>query len=192
MPAMTADDNPFSAERLENLAFRFPAAVTWDTLLARCAESGWRSAIVGPPGSGKSILIAQLAPHLEARGFTPRLFHLGAESRRAHRDAILAEVRPMRAPDFLLIDGAEQLNTREWLILRSAIDSLAGCIITQHRTGRLATVLETGTSPALLEDLAAELTGGRLPVGEATSIHTRCRGNLRDGLRELRDRWAGG
>ena len=189
---MTDNDNPFSPERAAQLAFRFPAGVTWDTLLARCAESGWRGAIVGPPGSGKSILIAQLAPHLEARGFTPRLFHLGAESRRAHRDAILAEVRPMRAPDFVLIDGAEQLNPREWLILRSAAHALAGCIITQHRSGRLPTVLETGTSPALLEDLAAELTGGRLPVGEATSIHTRCRGNLRDGFRELHGRWAGG
>ena len=189
---MTTTDNPFSAERLETLAFRFPAGVTWDTLLARCAESGWRSAIVGPPGSGKSMLIAQLAPHLEARGFTPRLLRLDAESRRAHRDAVLADARQMRAPDFLLLDGAEQLNTREWLILRSVIDSLAGCIITQHRTGRMATLIETGTTPALLEDLAAELTGGRLPVGEAAGIHVRCRGNLRDGLRELRDRWAGG
>ncbi len=189
---MTAADNPFSTERVEALAFRFPAGVTWPTLLARCAESGYRCAIVGPPGSGKSTLIAQLAPQLAERGFTPRLFHLDAESRRAHRDAVLAEVRHMRAPDLLLVDGAEQLNTREWLILRSAIDSLAGCIITQHRTGRLATLLETGTTPALLENLAAELTGGRLPVGEAPGIHTRCRGNLRDGFRELRDRWAGG
>ena len=189
---MTAADNPFSTERLDRLAFRFPAGVTWATLLARCAESGYRCAIVGPPGSGKSTLIAQLAPHLEASGFTPRLFHLGAESRRAHRDAVLAEVRNMRTPDFLLLDGAEQLNSNEWLILRSAIHSLAGCIITQHRTGRLATAIETGTTPALLEALATELTGGRLPVGEATAIHTRCRGNLRDGFRELHDRWAGG
>jgi len=189
---MTTDDNPFSAENLENLAFRFPAGATWDTLLARCAESGYRGAIVGPPGSGKSVLIAELAPRLEERGFTPRIFRLNADSRRVERDAVLAEVRKMRTPDLLLLDGAEQLHTREWLVLRSVIDALAGCIITLHRTGRLATLIETGTTPVLLEDLAAELTGGRLPVGEAAAIHARCHGNLRDGLRELRDRWAGG
>ena len=189
---MTTDDNPFSAARIESLAFRFAAGFSWETVLTRCAETGYRCAIIGPPGSGKTILIDQLAPHLEAQGFTPRLFHLNAESRRLERDAVLAEVRTMRTPDLLLLDGAEQLNTREWLILRSAIDSLAGCIITQHRTGRLATLIETGTTPALLDEVAAELTGGRLPVGEAAAIHARCRGNLRNSLRELHGRWAGG
>ncbi len=189
---MTTHDNPFSAENIDGLAFRFPAGFDWAALLARCAEAGYRCAIVGPPGSGKSILLAQLAPRLAEHGFTPRIFSLSAESRRAHRDAVLAEVRTMRAPDFLLLDGAEQLNTREWLLLRSVIDSLAGCIITQHRTGRLATVIETGTTSALLDELATELTGGRLPVGEAAAIHARYRGNLRDSLRELHDRWAGG
>lgn len=189
---MTTNDNPFSAENIESIAFRFPSGLDWAALLARCAELNWRGAVVGPPGSGKSILLTQLAPRLAQLGFTPRLFSLSAESRRAHRDAVLAEVRNMRAPDFLLIDGAEQLNTREWLILRSVIDSLAGCIISQHRTGRLATLTETGTTSALLDELATELTGGRLPVGEATAIHARYRGNLRDSFRELHDRWAGG
>lgn len=188
---MTTDDNPFSAECLEKLAFRFPSGVTWESLLARCAETGCRCAIVGPAGSGKSVLLAQLAPHLTALGFTPRLFSLRPDSRRAEKDAVIAETRRMRAPDLLLLDGAEQLHTREWLSLRSAIDGLAGCIITLHRTGRLPTLVETATTPVLLEDLAAELTGGRLPLGEAAAIFARSRGNLRDCFNELHDRWAG-
>ena len=189
---MSTDDNPFSSENLESLAFRFPAGSTWDTLLARCAESNYRGAIVGPPGSGKSVLIAQLAQYLAERGLTPRIFRLSAESRRIEKDAVLAEVRRMRAPDVLLLDGAEQLNTHEWLMLRSVIDALAGCIITLHRTGRLPTLIETVTSSELLDDLATEITGGRLPVGEAPAIYARYRGNLRDAFRELRDCWAGG
>ncbi len=189
---MTTDDNPFSTARLASLTFRFPSGITWESLLARCVETGYRCAIVGPVGSGKSLLLTQFAPHLTAQGFTPRLFHLGTESRRVEKDAVIAETRKMCAPDFLLLDGGEQLHTREWLSLRSAIDNLAGCIITLHRTGRLPTLVEIGTTPALLEDLAAELTGGRLPVGEAQTIHARCRGDLRASLRELHDRWAGG
>jgi hypothetical protein len=107
------------------------------------------------------------------------------------KDGVISEAKRMRAPEILLLDGAEQLQTRDWLILRSVIDGLAGCIITLHRTGRLPTLIETGTTPVLLEELAAELTGGRLPIGEAASIHARARGNIRDCFRELHDRWAG-
>ena len=189
---MKSPDNPFMPDRLVQLEFRFPSGQSWDALLARCAARQYCGAIVGPAGSGKSTLLAQLANRFAALGFKPRFFHLGAESRRAERDVLLTEVRQMRAPDLLLLDGAEQLQTREWLSLRAAINNLAGAIITLHRTGRLPTLLETVTTPALLEDLATELTGGRLPTGEAAAIHARHHGDLRRSLRELHDRWAGG
>ncbi len=188
---MSESDNPFSPERIARLEYRFPTGQSWDTLLGRCAATEYCCAIVGPPGTGKSLLLRELASRLTALGFTPRTFHLTLDTRRADKDALLAEVRQMRAPDLLLLDGAEQLQTREWLPLRAAINSLAGAIITLHRTGRLPTLLDTTTSPALLDELATELTGGRLPVGEATLIHTRHHGDLRLSLRELHDRWAG-
>jgi hypothetical protein len=188
---MTDSDNPFAEERLQQLDYRMPAGMTWEAFLKRCAENNYRGAIVGPMGSGKSVLLAQLAPRLTELGMTPRIFHLSPDSRKAEKEAVIFETKRMRAPDILLIDGAEQLQTRDWLILRSVIDGLAGCIITLHRTGRLPTLMETGTTPNLLEDLAVELTGGRLPLGEAAAIHARARGNLRECFRELHDRWAG-
>ncbi len=188
---MTTEDNPFSAARLQSLPFSFSTGNSWETLLARCAENNYRCAIVGPAGSGKTALLTQLTPHLAGRGFTPRLFTLRPDSRRAEKDAIIAEARRLRSPEFLLLDGAEQLHTREWLALRSVIDGISGCVITLHRTGRLPTLIETTTTPVLLEDLAAELTGGRLPMGEAAAVFARARGNLRQCFDELRDRWAG-
>jgi hypothetical protein len=189
---MSESDNPFLPERLAQLRFRLPSGHSWDTLLARCATTEYCCAIVGPPGSGKSLLLRELAPRLTALGFNPRAFHLTLDSRRADKDALLAEVREMRAPDLLLLDGADQLQTREWLPLRAAINGLAGAIITLQRTGRLPTLIDISTSPALLDELATELTGGRLPVGEAALIHARNHGDLRLSLRELHDRWAGG
>jgi hypothetical protein len=188
---MKARENPFTSDRIENLAFRFPGTQTWDTLLARLEANQFRGSIVGPHGSGKSTVMEQLVPRLEERGFVPHLMILNAESKAANKDAVLAEVRRLRAPDFLLLDGAEQMSTRQWLPLRAVVDQLAGCVVSVHRTGRLPTVLETETSPALLEDIVAELTGSRLPAGEAAAIHLRNRGDIRSCLRELYDRWAG-
>ena len=184
-------DNPFCSGAIERLEFRLPGALTWDTLIAKLENSNWIGAIVGPHGSGKSTLIEQLGPHLEARGLRPRLFRLTAESVQADRDALLATARELRAPDLLLLDGAEQLSTRQWLPLRVAVDSLAGCVVTLHRTGRLPILLETETTPALLAELIADLTGCSLAPGEAASIHARNRGNMRECFRELYDRWAG-
>ena len=156
---MPSTDNPFDHSRLARLEYRFPAGQSWQTLLARCAATEYCCAIVGPPGSGKRLLLHELAARLAALGFRPRPFRLTLETRRADKDALLAEVREMRAPDLLFLDGAEHLQTREWLPLRTAINGLAGAIITLHRTGRLPTLLDTTTSPALLAELGH--AGGR-------------------------------
>lgn len=189
--SVLARDNPFCSGAVENLEFRLPGGLTWDALVAKLANVNWIGAIVGPHGSGKTSLIEQLAPHLEAQGLRPRIYHLSAETGLADKDSMLAAVREMRAPDILLLDGAEQLSTRQWLPLRVAVDSLAGCVVTLHRTGRLPTLLETETTPHLLAELIADLTGCALPPGEAATIHSRHRGNIRDCFRELYDRWAG-
>jgi hypothetical protein len=187
---MRPRDNPFAAHRLEALPFRLPEGHTWDDFLARCTAAKWRGAIVGPHGSGKTTLFEQLLPHLRERGFTPHLFRIHAESPLAEKLAILTRTRSLRAPDLLLLDGAEQFTTREWLTLHSAASAAAGCLITVHFTSRLPTLLETRTSPALLIELAAELTGDSLSNATATSLFKRHSGNLRDCLRTLYDQHA--
>jgi hypothetical protein len=187
---MRPRDNPFATEKIETLPFRLPTGLTWEGFLDRCATAKWRGAIVGPHGSGKTTLLEQLAPRVKTRGFTPHLFRFRAESPIAEKLALLKRVRDLRAPDLLLLDGAEQFTTREWLTLHSAASAMAGCIITLHRTSRLPTLLETQTSPALLIELAAELTGNRLSTAEATVLHKRHFGNMRECLRSLYDQHA--
>lgn len=188
---MKARENPFASHHLERIPFCFPAGDSWEAFMNRLAASQWRGSIVGSHGSGKTTLLEQLAPRLDERGFVPRLFSLRSESTMHEKRALLDAVRPMRAPEFLLIDGAEQLTTREWLPLNAAAHHCAGAVLTLHRVGRLPVILETAPSAALLEQLVGEVSGSRLPTGEAAGLFQRHRGDLRACLRELYDRWAG-
>ncbi len=184
---MKARDNPFGSRQIERLGFRFPTGDGWPGLLDRLEKAGWRGAIVGPHGTGKTTLLEQLTPHLVARGFRPRLLTLRAKSVAGDKQTVLAAAA-LRAPDFLLLDGAEQLSAREWTTLDRAMHAAAGCVITLHRPARLPAVLETTSSPALLEDLTRELSGSC--EANAHRLFTQHEGNIRDCLRELYDRWA--
>jgi hypothetical protein len=191
VPGVLPRDNPFCSEAVESLEFRLPAGMTWDHLLAKLANVNWIGSIVGAHGSGKTTLLERLAPRLEAHGLRPQFYRLNSESVQADKDHLLATVRELRAPDVLLLDGAEQLSTRQWLPLRVAVDSLAGCVVTLHRTGRLPVLLQTETTPQLLAELVQQLAGASLPYGETAALFGRHRGNLRECFRELYDRWAG-
>ena len=107
------------------------------------------------------------------------------------KDRLADKLREVKAPGFILLDGGEQLSTRQWLPIRGAASEAAGFIVGVHRTSRLPVALELETSPKLLKGLVESLTGGALPEGEAETLFQRHRGNLRDCLRELYDRWAG-
>jgi hypothetical protein len=186
-----ASENPFASERLERLPFRFPEGDSWDALLSRLASQRWRGAIVGPPGSGKTTLLEQLMSHLEAKQFRPRIFTFRPEHTLAEKQATLNEITVLRAPDFLLVDGADQLLTRQWLSVTNAGAACAGLVITQLRGGRLPTIHSCEPNAALLETLVVDLTEAWLPEGEASRLLTRYYGNIRDCFRDLHDRYAG-
>jgi hypothetical protein len=188
---VTARENPFSTSHLERLPFRFPQGVTWESFLKRLEELNWCASIVGGIGTGKTTLLEQLIPHLKERGFEPVTFRLQTESGIREKDRLADELREVKKPGFILLDGAEQLSTRQWLSIRGAASEAAGFIVAVHRTSRLPVALELETSPKLLKALAESLTGGALPGGEAETLFHRHRGNLRECLRELHDRWSG-
>jgi ABC-type cobalamin/Fe3+-siderophores transport system ATPase subunit len=179
-----ACDNPFAVDRVLRERYRMDDA-GWSSLLARLDRLGRRGAIVGSHGSGKTTLLEDLADRLAARGWRVHLRRLDSEHRSLPR-------RPsIDGNDFVLCDGAEQLGAASWIRLRLYAARAAGLVITTHRAGRLSTLHQCATSPAIVSDLVSSL-GSPLSIDEARALHQRHRGNVRDALRELYDRWSVG
>lgn len=194
---MKARENPFRSERLLTTRYR-PQADGWESMQARLASLNHRAAIVGPKGTGKTTLLEDLAPRLAERGLRPLLVRVPdpraaramGEVRQRVEELIPAGLGP---GDALLLDSAENLS---WLAWRSALSrtrDAGGLIITAHRPGRLPTLVETRTSPALLEELVSQLLAsapGQEANLDATALFHRHGGNLREALRELYLQWA--
>lgn len=192
---MKARANPFAVDRVLRVRYEL-AGETLDDLLERLQRIGGRGAIVGPHGSGKTTLLEDLAARLEARGTRVHLVRLSAERR-----AVPSETIDRLSAEFdadgraaVLCDGAEQLGWLAWRAFRDRVRRARMFVVTTHRPGRLPTLLETRTTPALLESIIRRLLSEPdepLPFS-VENLFSRHNGNLRDALRELYDRCAAG
>lgn len=181
---MRARDNPFAVERVHRVRYHL-AESTWEDLMTRLAALGHRAAIVGPHGHGKTTLLEDLAPRLEARGFRVRTATFRAGERRL--GAARKILQDLTSRDILLIDGAEQLGRLAWLQLRLRSRAAGGLVITSHRPGLLPTLHECRTSSELLAGIVRELVGPEGEKHDLDALFQRHGGNLRGALRELYD-----
>ncbi|RME94609.1 MAG: hypothetical protein D6766_05365 [Verrucomicrobia bacterium] len=185
---MLARENPFASHRLHGLRFRLPG-VDWAGLERRWHELGRRAAIVGPEGSGKTTLLEEWRQRLEAAGWRVRLWRLTRERRRPDRARRPAFWTVPAADELILLDGAEQLSWWAWRAWLRRMRPAHGIVVTTHRPGRLPTLLECRTTPALLDELVAELLGGSSPAVRRLNRRwfRRHEGNLRLVLRAWYD-----
>lgn len=185
---MRARDNPFAVQRVLAVRYRL-AGVTWEELLARLAGLGFRAALVGPHGHGKTTLLEDLGERLAGEGFRTRSATLHEGERRLGPRRSAALFRDPHPRDLLLVDGAEQLDRLAWWHLRQRSRSAVGLIVTSHLPGLLPTLHECRTTPELLGSIVTELGGADL-LPSSAGLFARHGGNLRDALRELYDRCA--
>lgn len=185
---MRARDNPFRTEQVLRVRYRL-ASGTWAGLLDRFELLGRRAAVVGPQGSGKTTLLEDLAPRLRARGFGVRELRLDTETPRFGPGVLDRLFGSLGPRDVILFDGAEQLGWLAWARFQRRARTAAGLLITVHHAGRLPTLLETSTTPELLDDLVEEILGGRAPE-RTRGLFEKHGGNVREALRELYDQFA--
>jgi hypothetical protein len=178
---MRACDNPFAVHRVLRQRYRLDER-GWSALAARLESLGCRGAIVGGHGTGKTTLLEDFAPRLEAIGWRIHWLRFNAEERS------LPENTRYTSTDMIVCDGAEQLGLLDWLRLRVRAAAAGGFVITSHRAGRLPTLHRCETSAALLRDLAASLAAP-IPEADGVELFARHGGNLRDAIREMYDRY---
>lgn len=183
--------NPFATRytRPGALRFRFPAGEDESKLVERRRLSHWRGQIVGPHGSGKSSLLAALAPALEAAGRRVRIVALHEGERRlkfTRRDW-----DEFSSSSLLIIDGYEQLGRlARWSVDVNCRRRGCGLLVTTHRDLGLPLLF---TTDARL-DLAIELAHELLPVGQQAirdadieAAWRNRRGDMREMLFDLYD-----
>jgi hypothetical protein len=188
---MRARDNPFAADRIEHIRYRF-AGTSLDELLTHLDDMNYRAAITGPEGSGKTTLLENLRQALERKGLRTKLLFVNdasplpeAECRR-----FLSELVPQ---ELVLLDGADAIRRSSWFLFRRhTVKHAAGLIVTSHRPGLLPTLIECTTTPALLQEIVYDLSPQTPTLSPAflNDLHTRRQGNLRACLRELYDLYA--
>lgn len=189
---LPARHNPFRTERILQVRYRL-SGITWEDLLRRLEELNWRAAIVGPEGSGKTTLLEDLVAHLKSQGYTVTLLRLSAQKPRFDPALPPGAGAELSRQDFILLDGAEQLNWLAWRRFLGRCRSAGGLVVTLHRPARLPTLIECRTSPELLEKIVAGIIGP-MPSGlreELPALFDRHQGNVRNALSELYDRWSG-
>lgn len=182
-------ENPFSTRRTRPGAIEFVFRPGQDAamLVERLRHTGWRGAIIGPHGTGKSALLATLMPAIKRAGRCPHLIELHDGQRR------LPPLRHDELPPvtLLIVDGYEQLSRLSrwrlaWLCRRRGW----GLLVTAHASVGLPELYRTETTPDLAAEIVHQLLADRpspFTAEELAACFAHHSGNLREVLFDLYD-----
>ncbi len=183
--------NPFSSRHVRPGAvpFLFPDGTTAASLAERLRDAGWRGQIIGPHGSGKSALVASLAPAIEETGRRAVLFELHDGQRRMPEgfpppDAVEGQC-------VVIVDGYEQLSPWNRFRLRRTCESSGwGLLVTAHKPVGLPELFRLAPDLSVAQRIVAWLVrGGRAAVEpeEVAASFAAHQGDLREMLFDLYD-----
>jgi hypothetical protein len=186
-------ENPFSTRRVRPgaIAYEYAAPAGRQAALARFEAAGRRGQIVGPHGSGKSALLADLVRCWQRAGERVLLSELHDGQRRLPR-RFWSDARRER-PTLVAVDGYEQLGF--WArrgLRRFCRRGGIGLVVTAHKSMGFPDLARCAPSLETVERLARGLLGGEAPWATSEMIAAcfeKHGGNVREVLFDLYDRY---
>ncbi len=189
-------ENPFRSGAIDALGFRWCEGWDQARFVKRLEETGWRGAIVGPHGYGKTTLMMGLMAGEKdvkrwskgnlAGGDVSGIVYLKVDADQLAWGQVLKEIHSYRGMVFL--DGYDLLPWwYRWRLLRRK----RGIVVTSHRETRLPTLYRCETTTSGVRELLRELSKKvceQVDDVELTALIARHGGNVRDVWRELYDR----
>lgn len=175
-------DNPFNAQRIDALPY-VEHAIMLDDVMDRLEANGYRGALCGPHGCGKSAMLEALGPRLQAKGLTPVPLFINSDERGPLPKRWLHAMREARADDALLLDGYDLLRPSARLRAQVLSRSAGAVIVTTHRDVAYKTIARPTPSATLLATLIERLSAEHAKQIDAAALLKSCKGNLRDALR---------
>ena len=152
----------------------------------RLKRHGYRGAIVGPTGCGKSIMLQALGDELMEHGLSPLPLHVEPDRSQALPTNWRRTIRKARHTDALLLDGYDLLPwwARAWVCLASI--RAGAVVVTGQRVVRFKTLARPKPSAALLQQLSKQLHHLSSVAIDYDETLEQCQGNLREALHEVR------
>ncbi|MEZ6096230.1 MAG: ATP-binding protein [Pirellulaceae bacterium] len=189
----SARNNPFAAQQLERIDFRFLVG-SWHDALEQLQRMNWRGTVIGKCGSGKSTLLRQLAQKLNREvdrwGASHYEYVSIDKSKRQVQWRRMMEA--IERNEILLLDGLERFSwSQRWHLIFGKELRTAKIIGTTHRRMGLPVWIQLNPDADTIEYCLREL----VPIANDDLI-TRCielfgehDGNLREAFRSLYDEW---
>jgi len=159
-----------------------PHPFTMQALALRLSRQGYRGAITGPTGCGKTVMLQALGDELMGHGLTPLPLTIDPERGRALPTDWRRAIRKARPTDALLLDGFDLLPrwARAWVWFASM--RAGAVVVTAERDVVYTALARPEPSAHLLEQLIDRV----LPVSnldiDCQALFEQSKGNLREAL----------
>ena len=183
--------NPFSSRNVRPgaIPFLFSADEAPTQLVDRLRAADWWGEIVGPHGSGKSSLVAALAPHLAAAD--RHLLSISLHDGQRHLRAYAGDRAAVDRRCLVIVDGYEQLSWfSRWRLKRLCRRRGCGLLVTSHGPvgfPRLYTMRPTLETAMQIVAGLVDLESGPIRRADVERLFAVRGGNLRDVLFDLYD-----